>query len=434
MMRNICKVLGMVLLLLLPVQAIAFFEVSGNYPVNIIYPRFLTSADFDGDGNIDLAVSNPTGSLNPYISLLFGKGDGTFKPAVNRVTGINLTSGSIASADFNGDGKVDLVTIGDFLPPGSVGPHQGGLLVLLGIGDGTFQVPIVFQTGGVANNLAIGDLNNDGNMDVVVTNQGLPYVDSVGVLLGVGDGTFLPVANYTVGTYPSGVSLIDFSGDGNLDMAVTNRFSQTVTFLLGTGSGGFSSVSPYTTGSLPESTAGGDFNADGLMDMVVTDTNGGRSGFTVFPGAGSGSFAAGIHYPSDGICYDVAIDDFDSDGAMDIILAGTSNFAAIRVILGVGNGAFFSEVGYGDGSKSPIAMVKADFNHDAKPDLALVNIGAGDVTVLLNRYQAPTPPPPALDSSGSSGGGCLMANTAWQMMLPMLMVSLMLFGFRRKWT
>jgi len=418
----------MVLLLLLPVQAMAFFEVSANYPVNIINPRFLTSADFDGDGNIDLAVSNPTGSLNPYISVLFGKGDGTFKPAVNRVTGINLASGAIASADFNGDGKVDLVTIGGFSIPGG---NQVGLLVLLGIGDGTFQIPIVFQTGGAAQNLAIGDLNNDGNMDVAVTNHGLPFVDSVGVLLGVGDGTFLPVANYTAGAYPGNVSLIDFSGDGNLDMAITNSFSQTATFFLGTGNGGFSSVSPYTTGSSPQSIAGGDFNGDGLVDMVVTGA-GNTPGFTVFPGAGSGSFAAGIHYTSDGICYDVAIDDFDGDGDLDLTLAGTSTFAAVRVLLGAGNGGFFWEVGYGDGNKSPIAMVKADFNHDGKPDLALVNIGSDDVTVLLNRYQAPTPPP-ALDSSGSSGG-CLMANTYWQMMLPMLMVSLMLFGFRRKWS
>jgi hypothetical protein len=131
---------------------------------------------------------------------------------------------SVAVGDFNGDGVEDL-PVADFSVSGTVS-------VLLGRGDGRFQPAVNFAVGSDPSSVAVGDFNRDGVQDLVVTNSSS---DTVSVLLGVGDGTFQDAVNFAVGSDPFSVSVGDFNGDGIQDLAVANGRSDTVSVLLGQG-------------------------------------------------------------------------------------------------------------------------------------------------------------------------------------------------------
>src|ERR1039457_5744228 len=152
------------------------------------------------DGKLDLAAANGVG-----VSVLLGNGDGAFQPAVTYAAGTYTES--IAVGDFNGDGKLDLVVTNNLSSGGTVS-------VLLGNGDGTFQAPRTYGVGASPYGAAVGDFNGDGKLDLAVTNYGSS--GSVSVLLGNGDGTFLPALNSAAGTDLLSVAAGDFSGDGIL--------------------------------------------------------------------------------------------------------------------------------------------------------------------------------------------------------------------------
>src|ERR1039457_4989139 len=149
------------------------------------------------DGKLDLAAANGVG-----VSVLLGNGDGAFQPAVTYAAGTYTES--IAVGDFNGDGKLDLVVTNNLSSGGTVS-------VLLGNGDGTFQAPRNYNVGTYPYSVAVGDFNGDGKPDLVVTNNTSSTADSVSVLLGNGDGTFQPALNSAAGTDLLSVAVGDFS-------------------------------------------------------------------------------------------------------------------------------------------------------------------------------------------------------------------------------
>jgi hypothetical protein len=225
-------------------------------------PDSVAVGDFNGDGHLDLAVANYGNPLHgdpSSVSVLLGNGDGTFQAARSFAAGSGPRS--VAVGDFNGDGKLDLVTA-NYAIDYCYGctPIESDVRVLLGNGDGTFQAARSFAAGDRPVSVAVGDFNGDGRADLAVAD----YYGGVSVLLGNGDGTFQAARGFAAGTYPSSVAVGDFDGDGLPDLAVANAQSNTVSVLLGNGDGSFQAARSFAAGISPQAVAVGDFNGDGL--------------------------------------------------------------------------------------------------------------------------------------------------------------------------
>jgi len=352
------------------------------YPVGLS-PSAITSADFNGDGNRDLAVIN---SADGTVSVLLGNGDGTFQSP----TTFAVDSGSIAAADLNGDGRPDLVITG-----------TNRVDVLLGNGDGTFQAARHFNTGAGTFALVITDLNSDGKPDLLVTNQ-----VGVGVLLGNGDGTFQSEVDYRSG--PGTIVLGDFNGDNRVDVAVGT--SAGVMILLGDGDGSFQSA--VNQGGLPNVRAAADFNKDGTLDLLVDDGFGlcgwpfhfcGEPIGVMF-GNGDGTFQAPVIINPTSLTWTALAADFNGDGNVDV---GVIDGSGIEIYAGDGKGSFGSPVSFGLLAPGPGIVINAavaDVNGDKAPDLVVANRGGGvspSIGISLNNtgsdfsisVSAPSPSP-----------------------------------------
>jgi hypothetical protein len=279
------------------------FGAPTNYDVGDA-PYSITTADFNKDGNLDLAA---TATSSGAVSLLLGNGSGGFGTPTNfLVTGIPYF---VIAGEFNGDDNADLaVTVLNFSGPSYVA-------VLLGNGSGGFGTPAYLGVGSFPAAIATGDFNKDSHMDLAVSNN---RSDNVSLLLGDGSGGFSVATSITAGTGPAGIITGDFDGNSWLDLAVANSGSHNLSVLLNNGSGGFGSAINFAAGASPSTVVTNDFNGDGKADLATVNSDEGSSTLALLPGNGQGSFGTAIFLSVGPSPKDVTTADFNGDGHFDL--------------------------------------------------------------------------------------------------------------------
>lgn len=234
-------------------------------------PQTVVLGDFNRDHRIDLAV---TCVGSETVSLILATGPGTFAAPVS--FGGGPGAAFMATGDFNNDRKLDLMVadLGTYNSQNNTFATNSGLTLLLGNGKGSLHSGGTFSVPGRPAGIQAADFNKDGKLDVVCADGGLAApdgVDDVSVLLGNGKGSFQTAANFATGRIPEAVVVSDFNHDGNLDIVSGNFQGIGVSFLAGNGAGLFATAQNFAAGSGAGGLALGDVNGDGKQDVVTAN-------------------------------------------------------------------------------------------------------------------------------------------------------------------
>ena len=281
-------------------------------------PTAVIAADFTGLGKRDLAVAL---SSEDAVLILLNKGNGEFQEPL-KIT-VTPAPGSLAAADFNGDGRDDLLIA-------SLSANQATLL--LSQDEDDWAAPEKLELGYVPFFVAAADLNNDGNPDFITCPWQRNGPTQLGVYLGKGDGTFADPKRFYAGQNAYQVATGDFNHDGKLDLVTANNFSRGAHVLLGLGDGNFQTATNYPIGDC-SAVITGDFNRDGHTDFAVTNSI--EANVAVMLGKGDGTFPTKQDFPVAKGPVMLTVADFDRDGQRDLATANaTAN--SVTVLLGKG--------------------------------------------------------------------------------------------------
>jgi len=348
-------------------------------------PDSVAAGDLNGDGMADIAVAGWFGGVNVYLSM---KSGGLSEPNNYLADGADALQAKVVIGDLNGDGKPDL----------AVSDTKNGISILLNDGRGaltaagTYAVPNL-STFSPHSSMALGDLNDDGRIDLAVPNS----EGYVSVLFNKGNGEFRDPVNFLARVakdpefrqgIPCAVALGDLNRDGKLDMVVANTGADDgdpdVSVLLNLGQATFGAPTPTDVGGDPYAIGLVDSRGDGTVDVVVSVM---RGASVLLRNRGDGSFGDQVVLDSRGGA--VASADFNLDGHADLVLG-------MSLLLNKGDGSFGRPATYAVGAGGWVAV--GDLNGDGKVDLAVTDGGInlrrpGFVSALLNDGRGGFPAP-----------------------------------------
>jgi hypothetical protein len=353
----------------------------------------VTISGITGVGTLGLNLVDDSSIRDPAGNPLTTKNAAaSFAPQVSYMTGLGPDTAELS--DFNLDGKLDIVATN------AGNNFINTVSVLLGNGDGTFQDQLVTTNEVRQGAEAVGDVNADGRPDLIVANV---TSNTVSVLLGKGDGTFLAPSFLSTGSYPSAVGVGDCNADGRLDIAVTNEYSNNVGIFLGNGDGSFQPQRTFAVGRDPAGMVIGDINADGSLDLAVTNYSG--SSVSVLLGNGDGTFQPQRVLSTDRYPYRISLGDVNLDGKLDIVTGNIQYFSdrsnTVSILLGNGDGTFLPQQIFST-IANPYSVTQGDLNGDGKPDLVVViSEGTGNtVSMFLGNGDGTFQPAQSFASGG----------------------------------
>jgi uncharacterized protein (TIGR03437 family) len=395
------------------------FGTPSSFPAGPVGSSYLAAGDFNGDGTADLALTHTVSAGVGRVAVLLGKGDGSFGGAVDYPVG--PTPYTLVAADFNGDGKLDLATLDAYGSPNKV-------WVMAGRGDGSFQPAVSSASLSTEGHLAYADFNHDGKLDLLIPDR---LASAMEVMLGNGDGTFQPGKEYLAAAQPvsigilplgdgntalttadnaadglflyfvnsdgtvqspelqmigsrlSAVAAADLNGDRQPDLVMTDTDAGQIYVKLASGKTKFATAAAYPAGPQPGALAVADLNGDAKPDVIAADLN----GLDVLLGKGDGTLGAVNFFPAAGTLTSVTVADFNSDGKPDVGAASPTG-GGVALFAGNGNGGFQTP------QTIPVTRAQAaasgDFNDDGKPDLIVTNgiidlATPGSLAVLLGK-------------------------------------------------
>jgi len=337
-------------------------------------PYRVVATQLTKSGNLDLVVAN---YLSSQIVVLLGKGDGTFQKPMSFTVSTPI---GVAVGDLNGDGNEDLVIAE------SGGTGAGTLAVYVGHGDGKFSFKSSYLVGSQAGFVTVADFDGDGKLDVAETDAGNGSEGVLRIFRGTGKGTLLKPTVYKIPDTPGALAAGDLNGDHHIDIALVQYATGSVGVLMNDGTGKFQKPVTYSAGggeTLDVKIA--DLRNDGREDLVVAN---GSRGMVVLLNKGNGTFGkATIYLACGNNCAppeSCTVADFNLDGKLDV--ACTVHLDDSYFFYGNGKGGF--------GAANPIAetiknqggfsIASGDFNNDGAPDLAIPIELKGKVAILLN--------------------------------------------------
>ena len=364
-----------------------------------VLPYGVAIGDLDGDGKPDfVATNNNDSSISVFRNT--GTGDSlssnSFAPAVNFTTGKGPWG--VAIADLDGDGKLDIVvsngndgSISVFRNTSTSGSIAAGSFTRLDFPTGS--------GGGGGYGIAVADLDGDGKPDVVVTNRMSGTMSVFQNTSSVGSITFAAHVDFFTNTFPYGVAAGDLDGDGKPDLVVANSGTDSLSIFRNTSSPGSITVNSFAarvdvaTSGTPIAVAVADMNGDGKPEIISANTS--DSTLAIFQNQStsgsltSGSFASGIDFKLNSAPNSIALGDFNGDGFPDIAAAnGNSNTVSIfqnmnSIGSAISSTSLGAEADFTTASL-PYGLAIGDFNGDGRPDLVATSSGTNTASVFLS--------------------------------------------------